>query len=148
MDANSVLLPTSTDPSLPTDPANVAGVGAQPQPVGTSEINTTKSPPLDAANAPYKFYKDPGNSLWLNIIVANPLAVSATVTDPLGNVSQISDIANVSGIFTLKFNLPVDAPSGTYVLFISVTKGPSTSTTQVSVTESGQKSVLLPGLVP
>jgi hypothetical protein len=147
--ANPTVLSTSsiTSPGK-TDPIGVAGFQLQPQPSKASAINTTQSSPFDAANRPFKFYKDPGNSLWINVGLANPLAVSGTVTNPLGNVSQIGDITNVNGVVTLKFSLDVGAPSGAYLLYISVTKGLSTSTTQVTITESGQESASLPGVVP
>jgi hypothetical protein len=65
--ASPAFLSASSSVSSPQiDPVGVAGFQLQPQPAKASEINTTQSAPFDAANTPYKFYKDPGNSLRLS----------------------------------------------------------------------------------
>jgi hypothetical protein len=129
----------------PTDPTSVAGFQALQAQPANAQVNSTLSPVFDIANHPFQFYKSLGTPLWITATVTNPLAVSATVTNPLGNVSRVSNITSVSGLFTIKFSLPADAPGGIYILYVSLTKGPLTSTTDVQIAQGVEASISVDG---
>jgi hypothetical protein len=138
--------PYSLGAGTPTDLVTVANT--QPKSTTLSNINLTQSSPIDIANHPFKIYKDPGTTMWIKAIIANPVAASGSVTTPLQTVIQMDSMVTVDGKVTLTVNLPLDSPSGTYTLNIQVTKGQYTAVTQISFTEGGQQFFSPPAFTP
>jgi hypothetical protein len=116
---------------------------------GSTWFNRSAGFRTDFANVPHHVFKEVNSWMTIRSWVTNPEAVFGMITTPDNVTLPMNELILANGTVDLSLTFGQDFPSGQYTVLITVTKGPTTSLTWVSVEESPlSEPVPLPALVP